>query len=79
MFSFKFLISILELHTDSRVACKCGCEPFGIYSNFCLDYEVNKTLSMILGFVTIIGKVSLLGVDTLWGDHTFIPADWGLE
>ena len=22
-------------------------------------------------------KVSLLGVDSLWGDCTFIPADWG--
>ena len=22
------------------------------------------------------GKVSLLGVDSLWGDCTFIPADW---
>ena len=22
-------------------------------------------------------KVSLLGVDSLWGDYTFIPADWG--
>ena len=23
------------------------------------------------------GKVSLLGVDSLWGDFTFILADWG--
>ena len=23
-------------------------------------------------------KVSLLGVDSLWGDCTFIPADWGV-
>ena len=23
------------------------------------------------------GKVSLLGVESLWGDCTFIPADWG--
>ena len=22
-------------------------------------------------------KVSLIGVDSLWGDHTIIPADWG--
>ena len=22
-------------------------------------------------------KVSLVGVDSLWGDCTFIPADWG--
>ena len=22
-------------------------------------------------------KVSLLGVDSLWGDYTFIPTDWG--
>ena len=22
-------------------------------------------------------KVSLLGVVALWGDYTFIPADWG--
>jgi hypothetical protein len=22
-------------------------------------------------------KVSLLGVDSLWGDCMFIPADWG--
>ena len=22
-------------------------------------------------------KVSLLGFDSLWGDCTFIPADWG--
>ena len=22
-------------------------------------------------------KVSLLGVDSLWGDCTFIPANWG--
>ena len=26
---------------------------------------------------TIFSKVSLLGVDSLWGDCTFIPADWG--
>ena len=25
------------------------------------------------------GKVSLLGVDSLWGDCTFIPADWGSQ
>ena len=24
-----------------------------------------------------LGKVSLLGVDSPWGDCTFIPADWG--
>ena len=24
-------------------------------------------------------KVSLLGVDSLWGDCTFIPADWGSQ
>ena len=23
-------------------------------------------------------KVSLLGVDSLWGDCMFIPADWGV-
>ena len=25
----------------------------------------------------VMNKVSLLGVDSLWGDYTFIPADWG--
>ena len=24
-----------------------------------------------------LGKVSLIGVDLLWGDCTFIPANWG--
>ena len=24
-------------------------------------------------------KVSLLGVELLWGDRTFIPADWGSQ
>ena len=27
--------------------------------------------------VAILPKISLLGVDSLWGDYTFIPADWG--
>ena len=27
---------------------------------------------------SIFAKVSLLGVESLWGDCTFIPADWGL-
>jgi hypothetical protein len=26
---------------------------------------------------TVRPKVSPLGVDSLWGDCTFIPADWG--
>ena len=25
-----------------------------------------------------LGKVSLLGVDSPWGDCTFIPSDWGV-
>ena len=28
-------------------------------------------------YICICSKVSLLGVDSLWGDRTFIPADWG--
>ena len=30
-----------------------------------------------LFFSTNFAKVSVLGVDSIWGDCTFIPADWG--
>jgi hypothetical protein len=30
-----------------------------------------------LNYAPVPGKVSLLRVDSLWGDCTFIPADWG--
>ena len=33
--------------------------------------------SFLSGGITAKAKVSLLGVDSLWGDCTFIPADWG--
>ena len=30
-----------------------------------------------LFLTSLLTKVSLLGVDSLWGDCMFIPADWG--
>ena len=30
-------------------------------------------------YIYVLVKVSLLGVDSLWGDCTFIPADWGSQ
>ena len=39
--------------------------------------ETNSLLSSILCCPCLSPKVSLLGVDSLWGDCTFIPADWG--
>ena len=35
-------------------------------------------LNGFLFSISLPTKVSLLGVDSLWGDCTFIPADWGL-
>ena len=38
---------------------------------------INQLLSYHYGAVRAFPKVSLLGVDSLWGDCTFISADWG--
>ena len=49
---------------------------------FCLDQIflellVLKLKRMFRLQAALGSKVSLLGVDSLWGDCTFIPADWG--
>ena len=46
----------------------------------CLDLRKYKKYRLLLKSVHVIvewPKVSLLGVDSLWDDCTFIPADWG--
>ena len=44
-----------------------------------LFMEIKSTKIFQTIYINIYGrnKVSLLGVDSLWGDYTFIPADWG--
>ena len=44
-------------------------------SEFCM-YHIPQSMSMCYN-LRAETKVSLLGVDSLWGDCTFIPADWG--
>ena len=51
-------------------------------TNSTVDGEVNYKEDLFCWTIEgvgilVIGKVSLLGVDSLWGDCTFIPADWG--
>ena len=43
-----------------------------------MDVHTARTVNDIV-FLSMLIKVSLLGVDALWGNCTFIPADWGLE
>ena len=38
---------------------------------------VTQQLVLIIITCCYAHKVSFLGVDSLWGDCTFIPADWG--
>ena len=46
--------------------------PFYIGSYVLFKYLLSPT-----DVCTYVLKVSLLGVDSLWGDCTFIPVDWG--
>ena len=41
--------------------------------------DICQTIAIVRDckWIRITTKVSLLGVDSLWGDCTFIPADWG--
>ena len=52
---------------------------FGAHVLRCLDIIVDAHYKGNLHFGKERGlpKVSLLGVDSLWGDCMFIPADWG--
>ena len=45
-----------------------------IYGVPCCDGEEDNP---IITEEKVISKVSLLGVDSLWGDCIFIPVDWG--
>ena len=40
-------------------------------------FSQNQNRQKISTDVSVYAKVSLLGVDSLWGDCRFIPADWG--
>ena len=62
-------------------------KPYFIYITFYVYlaiikkniYDATKDENQMRLFIKycIYIKVSLLGVDSLWGDCTFIPADWG--
>ena len=41
------------------------------------NYLEKRNESLITNYLRCRPKVSLLGVDSLWGDCTFIQADWG--
>ena len=81
---------VVWLSDISSISCKkCIFSVFFMKLNICrmiLQCYLCKTHSIWSGltkttiFVAkkcICSKVSLLGVDSLWDDCTFIPADWG--
>ena len=50
----------------------------GVFSNAKASLNASGCITATSVCITMWpNKVSLLGVDSLWGDCTFIPADWG--
>ena len=39
--------------------------------------EITPDLLETIQFLTYIPRISVQGVESLWGDCRFIPADWG--
>ena len=61
----KYVVSTQNIQTRGHGNIKLKFTFFSKYYMYTVTFE----------YVTY--KVSLLGVDSLWGDCTFIPADWG--
>ena len=40
-------------------------------------YRELQTIQMKLILLCVLARVSVQGVESLWGDCRFIPADWG--
>ena len=69
-------LQIVSAKTFFFESVKCGNFHIGSSRIMAIFYFIN----WIYAAETIKGgetKVSLLGVDSLWGDCKFIPADWG--
>ena len=79
-----FLMQLIFLHKFYRLTALCLHVKAGSFKTIleiCLFFKLLSRLWSICGqiFFAVYFRVSVQGVESLWGDYRFIPADWGSQ